>query len=144
MDDTSAWGDRSGWRRAGARSIRAAGAAAILACVACGADLSGPDPDTGLLIEVRKSPIVPVVREGEDDSAPVGNAEVRIRGLDRGGSLAVRTGPDGTVRVALRPGRYELEVIECPGALSLPSPQEAGVVGGRIDPALFICDTGIR
>ncbi|MFV1986852.1 MAG: hypothetical protein ACC682_06205 [Gemmatimonadota bacterium] len=109
----------------------------------CGASIVGNDFDTGLTVLVLRGPIEPVATEGEPDSEPVEGATVRIRGVD-GGSTEVRTRSDGTVVVLLLPGRYDVEVRDCPNAMSLPAPAAVDIVAGRIETIAFDCDTGIR
>ncbi len=117
---------------------------ATLLLIACGSSILGTDPDTGFDILVTRGPIQPVAREGEDNSAPVGDATVRIRRTDGPGDARVRTDEDGTVRALLIPGTYRVEVRDCPGAMSLPSPQDAVVSPGELTSLEFSCDTGIR
>jgi hypothetical protein len=112
--------------------------------IACGSSILGTDPDTGFDILVTRGPIQPVAQEGEDNSAPVGDAVVRIRRTDGSGDARVRTEEDGTVRVLLIPGVYRVEVRDCPGAMSLPSPLDGTVNQGELTPIEFSCDTGIR
>ena len=109
----------------------------------CGSSILGDDPATAIAVSVRKSPIQPVPREGEDNSAPVAGALVRVR-AEGGGQLDRRTAADGTVRVPLAPGRYEVEVRECPGALALPPPAAVSVTRGHEEALTLMCDTGIR
>lgn len=135
------------WPRAGrpAPAVAVLGALIVSALMAgCGTSLLGEDPDTALLVEVSRGPIEPVAREGQENSAPVAGALVRIRADDRGGQLDRRTGPDGRVRVPLDPGRYEVEVLDCPGAVSLPAPASVIVAEGREEALALVCDTGIR
>lgn len=110
----------------------------------CGNSILGTDPDTGLDVEVRKGPIDPVARPGEDNSAPVEDARVRIRRIDGDGKLRVHTDADGRARVPLGPGTYEITVEACPGALGLPEPATAEVRSGETTPVRLVCDTGIR
>ncbi|MDH3735128.1 MAG: carboxypeptidase-like regulatory domain-containing protein [Gemmatimonadota bacterium] len=116
----------------------------VLAIPACTASITGDDPSTGLSITVLKGPIQPVAREGEDNSAPVEDATVRIRSSDGGGDAERRTGPDGSTRIPLKPGSYRIEVRECPGTLTLPTPEQADVQRGSLTPVVMMCDTGIR
>lgn len=111
---------------------------------ACSPSILGTDPDTGLNILVTRGPIRPVAREGEDNSAPVQDALVRIRRTDGSGDTGVRTGADGVVVVPVVPGTYRVEVRECPGALALPDPISVTVVAGELATLAFDCDTGIR
>lgn len=111
----------------------------------CGGGILGSDPSTGLLVQVRKGPIEPVVREGEEDnSAPVPDAVVEVRAVGRSGEARVRTDGAGEARVPLEPGRYVVEVAICPLALGLPGPETATVVAGSLTPVRLECDTGIR
>jgi len=109
----------------------------------CGSSILGGDPATAIAVEVMKSPIRPVAREGEDNSAPVAGALVRVR-AEGGGQLDRRTDAGGIARIPLAPGRYEVEVRECPGAMSLPSPEPVVVTAGHEEPLTLVCDTGIR
>ena len=122
-----------------------------LACVlvamlaaGCDASITGDDPSTGLVVTVSKGPTQPVAREGENNSAPVEDAAVRVTLVGSGGRIESRTDAEGVVRFALRPGRYGVEVRECPGALALPAPDEAEVRSGELTPISLVCDTGIR
>lgn len=109
----------------------------------CAGGLLGNDSDTGLDLQVTRSPIDPVEREGEPNFAPVAEAVVEVR-REGGGSARTMTDADGRVRLLLDPGRYAVEVEECPGALSLPRPAEATVEPGAFTPLRLDCDTGIR
>ena len=123
----------------------AAGLAALglAVLIGCSDSIVGDDPDTGLTVSVFKGPIQPVAREGEDNSAPVADALVRVT-APGGGHVEERTGPAGSVRINLAPGNYIVEVRECPGALSLPGPEETEVRSGLLADVLLMCDTGIR
>ncbi len=113
--------------------------------VACsGTTILGTDPGTGLIVTVRKGPIQPVAREGEENTAPVAGATVRIRLLASGERLTVTTGSDGRISTLLNPGAYEVRVVECPGALALPGPDTTLVVPGGFALVHLECDTGIR
>ena len=129
------------------RTVLSAAAGALSLCLAaagCADSIAGADPETGLRVEVRKGPIAPVGRPGEENSAPVEGARVRVRGAERGGSVEARTGADGTVRVLLVPARYRVTVEACPGALGLPDAVMSTVRPGEIADARLTCDTGIR
>ena len=114
-------------------------ASALLGCT----DILGSDPSTGLQVTVRKGPIEPVSRDGEDNSVPVDEAVVLIEGVD-GGSVRLSTGPTGLVRALLVPGDYIVTVKECPGAMGLPAPEPATVTSGSMVDVYLECDTGIR
>lgn len=116
--------------------------ASLVACA--GATILGTDPGTGLIVTVRKGPIQPVAREGEENTAPVAGATVQIRLLDAGGRLTVTTGSEGRISTLLKPGAYEVRVVECQGALALPDPDTTLVVPGGFALVRLECDTGIR
>lgn len=109
----------------------------------CAGSLLGTDPETGLDLQVTRSPIDPVEREGEPNFAPVADAVVEVR-KEGGGSARATTDADGQVRLVLDPGRYAVEVEECPGALAFPPPAEVTVEAGAFTPLRLDCDTGIR
>ncbi len=111
---------------------------------ACSPSILGTDPNTGFDILVTRGPIQPVAREGEDNSAPVEDALVLIRRTDASGDTRVRTDAAGNVIALLVPGDYQVEVRECPGAMSLPAPTAASVTPGELTALAFSCDTGIR
>ncbi len=119
-------------------------ALAALVVSSCTPSILGPDPDTGLSLLVVKGPIQPVVREGEVNSAPVAGAVVRIRDAGSTAETRVRTASDGRARISLRAGFYQVDVVECPGALALPPSVDTSVVAGRLTELEFDCDTGIR
>ncbi len=128
----------------GTLAWRSAGAAVALAMAGCGSSISGADPATGIDAIVLRGPIVPVAREGENDTAPVAGARVRVRATDGDGSAAATTGPAGRTRFDLRPGSYEVEVMVCPGALGLPEATPVALTVGTRMEVTLVCDTGIR
>lgn len=115
----------------------------IVSTAGCSGGILGSDPGTGLEVEVQLGPLNPVERPGEPNSAPVEDAIVEVRSAG-GGRVRVRTDVDGRVRVVLEPGDYVVEVLDCPGALSAPAPQEATVERGFFTEVRLDCDTGIR
>lgn len=133
---------RRGPRIRTACSVVALGAA--LAAAGCGTSIAGSDPDTGLDVTVLRGPIEPVAMEGEENSEPVPGARVRVTALGASGRVEGFTGSGGTAGFTLRPGAYEVEVLECPGALALPPPVEVTIVDGSRVPLSLECDTGIR
>ncbi|MGH7541342.1 MAG: carboxypeptidase-like regulatory domain-containing protein [Gemmatimonadota bacterium] len=110
----------------------------------CAPSILGTDPDTGISVLVLRGPISPVSGEGEENTAPVADALVRVREVDGSGTSRTRTGVDGRARLLLVPGRYRVDVVECPGALALPGPDTVTVAADRIEPLTLECDTGIR
>jgi hypothetical protein len=119
-------------------------ALALVVSATSGCDGFSAEAGTGLMrVEVRRGPLQPVAREGEEDSAQVANARVVVRA----GGRALRSGrtdTQGQLQLMLAAGVYTVEVTDCPGALSLPAPEEVGVSAeGRTDVTLE-CDTGIR
>ncbi len=131
--------------RSGRRAMRAVLflVAASAAATACSNDILGDDPNTGIDLTVVKGPIQPVVREGEDNTAPVEDAKVEFRRLD-GGRHTARTNALGEARVSLLPGTYVVTVLECPLTLALPDPDTVEVVSGQRQVLRQECDTGIR
>ena len=109
----------------------------------CAKDILGSDPSTGLAVTVRKGPIQPVAREGEDNSAPVDGAVVFIEAAS-GGDATLKTDADGTFHVLLKPGDYVVTVQVCPGTMALPDPVPATVRDGSMIDVSLECDTGIR
>lgn len=108
----------------------------------CAEGLLGGDPTTGLDLQVTRSPIDPVARQDEPNFEPVPGAVAEVR---RGGARTrVTTDDEGRIRLSLEPGAYTVEVRECPGALSLPSPAEVRVERGALTSLRLDCDTGIR
>lgn len=151
--DTSAGGAHSaprppGWWRTPdgrRRSIARRPSLAVLVVLAgCATSILGTDPDTGVDVAVRKGPIFPVVQPGQDDTAPVEDARVRIRPLGADGHAEARTDAGGMAGFALVAGTYEVAVLECPGTLALPAPDTAIVTAGERTVLTLVCDTGIR
>ena len=138
--------ERRNRRRARRRAIVRVAIATLAALLATSGTpgIFGPDPDTGFSLLVVKGPIQPVSREGEENTAPVAGAVVRIRDGRSAAEARVRTAADGRARVSVRAGFYRVAVIECPGALALPPPVDASVVAGSLTELEFDCDTGIR
>lgn len=116
----------------------------LLGLAACGESIVGDDPDTGVAALVLRGPIHPVVQGDEPDEAPVEGARLEIEDVTGAGRVTVATGPDGRVRVLLRPGRYAVAVRSCPGALTLPGEVDVPVVDGEVAELILLCDTGIR
>lgn len=110
----------------------------------CTGSILGDDPSTGLEVVVMRGPIRPVVMEGETNSEPVEGARVRVEGIGAGGRTEGRTDAAGGVDFQLLPGRYEVEVRDCPRAMSLPSPEIVEVQDGSTTTVVLDCDTGIR
>lgn len=127
-----------------AEHIRFAGPILALAAVGCAVSILGSDPRTGLDVAVRRGPLVPVEQPGVENSAPVGDASVRVRRVAETGSAEATTGVDGRVAFALAPDRYEITVRECPGALGLPRAETVRVSSGTRTGVTLLCDTGIR
>ena len=119
---------------------------AALVLAACGESMEAPDPDlqNGLAITVVRGPINPVSQPGEDNTAPVPDADLAILNSAGDELFLASTGADGTVRIALPVGRYAVEVRACPGALALPDRQPATVAEGEFTAVRLECDTGIR
>ena len=79
-----------------------------------------------------------------DNTAPVSGAQVTV---DDSGGQAVSSGitdNDGKVTFHLVQGQYEINVITCPGAISLPPPRDVTVANGSFNSVRMECDTGIR
>lgn len=120
--------------------LMAAGAGSACSSTA----IIGGDTGTGMIVRVFRGPIQPVAMEGEDNSAPVSGAVIVVEALNSGGRETLRTGSDGRVSANFRPGPYLITVTECPGALTLPEPEEAVVIAGGFALVRLDCDTGIR
>lgn len=103
---------------------------------------TGPDTGLSVRVSVRRGPIAPISREGEDNTAPVAGARVTVT---RGGLFVTTAGTDagGEATLTLQPGSYVATVTECPGALALPGPAAFAVAGDTTSVRLK-CDTGIR
>lgn len=103
------------------------------------------DPENGVTvtISVRRGPIAPVAQPGEDNTAPVGDAEVRIL-RDEARIELKYTGSTGLAEVVLEPGSYVARVTVCPGSLALPEPQPFTAAAGADNRVTLVCDTGIR
>lgn len=131
----------------GATSSRAVLPLAIAALLSATCSESGlsPDPDTGLDIRVLKGPIQPVEREGDPpNEAPVEDALVEVRTAAGREVARAVTDARGEARVDLAAGTYQIEVLRCPGAMSLPGPEEVDVPLGSYREVRLDCDTGIR
>lgn len=109
----------------------------------CSDGILGRDPETGLEVAVYRGPLNPVEIPGQPNSEPVAEATVQVRRQD-GGRLQQRTDLDGRIRVPLETGEYMVEVLTCPGALTLPGAAAATVERGRFTVLRLDCDTGIR
>jgi len=104
----------------------------------------GREEASGIAIQVVKGPIHPVEREGEENTAPVADAQIAVQRID--GDLFERATTDltGHARVEVPEGAYRVAVEECPGAMGLPPEQEVKVRDGFFTELRFACDTGIR
>ncbi len=103
------------------------------------------DPDNGVAvtISVRRGPIQPVEQPGQDNTAPVDNAEVRIL-RDEATIKVEDTGSNGLATVTLEPGRYVARITICPGSLAPPQPEPFTAGPGSDNRVTLVCDTGIR
>ena len=115
-----------------------------VAATACGSSILGTDVETGIEVLVMRGPLRPVAMEGEVNEEPVRGATVRVRGATGGGGAEAVTSADGLVALSLLPGEYRVDVIVCPGALSLPGEAPVSVEQGSIAAITLNCDTGIR
>lgn len=126
-------------------SAIAVGLTALVA--ACGDPLvpgSTADPLTGILVEVRRGPIMPVDRPGVDNTAPVGGARVVIATAVGIPVAELRTDSLGSAAVQVPPGDYRVATSTCPGAMREAAPAVVTVVADSISAARLVCDTGIR
>lgn len=116
-----------------------------LLCLSVIAAGCSSDPDNGVTvtISVRRGPVMPVEEPGEDNTEPVGDAEVRILRDDARIELKY-TGSTGLATVVLEPGSYVARVTVCPGSMSLPEPLPFSVTAGSDNRVTLVCDTGIR
>ena len=118
----------------------AVGLLALLLLPACNA---APSDGVPVTVEVRRGPIAPVAQEGTDNTAAVGDAEVRI--LHDNIRIDVeRTDGAGLAGFVLEPGSYEVRVTICPGTMALPAPESVVVQPAEPDTVTLVCDTGIR
>ena len=113
---------------------------ALLMLPACNA---APADGVPVTVEVRRGPIAPVEQDGTDNTAPVGDAEVRI--LHDNIRIDVeRTDGAGFADFVLEPGTYQVRVTICPGTMALPAPESLVVQPAESDTVTLVCDTGIR
>lgn len=125
--------------------LRACTAALLALCAACASQGEVLDPATGIEVRVLKAPTQPVVREGEDDSAPVAGAVVAIEPSAGGTMRRASTDSAGVVRLQVPAGTHRVSVEACPGAMSLPKQAElVSVSAGAYTAVTLVCDTGIR
>jgi len=104
---------------------------------------TGPDNGVTVTISVRRGPIMPLEQPGEDNTAPVDDAEVRILRDDARVALKY-TGSTGLATVVLEPGNYVARVTICPGSMALPEPQPFIAASDSDNRVTLVCDTGIR
>jgi len=95
---------------------------------------------------VVAGPTCPVVTEPPQpgcDERPVAAAVILVVSGDGNEVASLTSGPDGTFRVSLAPGRYRLEPRPVEGLMGT-APEQAFTVGDT-DPKLVVAyDTGIR
>ena len=91
-------------------------------------------------------PVDPVEIEGQPSAGrPIGGARIVVLDAQGDETAAATTEEDGTARILLAPGSYELRVVECPGAMSGPKENAmATVSAGAFTAIAFTCDSGIR
>jgi hypothetical protein len=122
---------------AAARLVIAAAAALVLTC---GAEASLPQ--SGRYGVVRKGPIAPVCRVGEQCDAP---AQVTLVFSRSGRDVARATSSrEGRYRVALAAGYYAVHTLERIGIGRNIRPANVHVRAGHVDRIDFSIDTGIR
>jgi hypothetical protein len=119
----------------------AAGVAVALALLPAAG--SGGATGSGLYGTVRKGPIRPVCRQGVPCDGPV--AKTMLVFSKSGREVArVRSTAQGTYRLALRPGYYDVRATVKIGLTKLPKPHAIHVRAGHWDRINLFFDTGIR
>jgi hypothetical protein len=118
-------------------------AAAAAALVLLPAGTSGGTTGSGLYGTVRKGPVKPVCQAGVPCDAPV--ARTMLVFSKAGTEVArVRATAQGTYRIALAPGYYDVRATVKIGVTRLPKPHAVHVRAGHWDRINLFFDTGIR
>ena len=119
----------------------AAGAAAVL--VLLPAATSGGATGSGLYGTVRRGPVKPVCQAGVTCDAPV--TKTMLVFSKSGKEIArVRSTAQGTYRIALQPGYYDVRATVKIGVTKLPKPHAIHVRRDHWDKIDLFFDTGIR
>jgi hypothetical protein len=105
---------------------------------------SSTDPSVGIAVEVRRGPIMPVDRPGEDNTAPVPGAKVVVTTASGIPVAELTTDSLGAAGASVPPGDYRIATATCPGAMREAAPVVVTVVADSISAARLVCDTGIR
>jgi hypothetical protein len=95
--------------------------------------------------EVRRGPMMPVERDGVDNTAPLSDAKIKVTNDDGRYLQTITSGPTGTFQVRLPAGAYVLEPL--PFSSTFPTPpqgQSVVVIAGATQSVRFDYDTGIR
>lgn len=125
-------------------SMRSAVAAGLLVLAGCASDaLLGPGAEQGIEGLVLIGPQCPV--QSLEDPCPdlPYEATIEVRERNGGTVVEVRSGPDGSFRVGLRPGWYTLRP-ESGDPFPVAGSQDVEVLAGRYAQVMVGFDTGIR
>jgi len=118
---------------------------AVVAALALGLLVASSSGSTGsgLYGTVRKGPIRPVCQQGVPCDGPV--ARTTLVFSKSGREVArVRSTAQGTYRLALEPGYYDITATAKVGLSKLPRPHAIHVRAGHWDRINLFFDTGIR
>lgn len=127
-----------------ARILRIAAGAAV-ALFLLPAVTSGGATGSGLYGTVRKGPVKPVCQAGVPCDAPVTKTMlVFVRSGFQLETVRVRSTAQGTYRIALQPGYYDVRATVKIGLTKLPKPHAIHVRAGHWDKINLFFDTGIR
>ena len=118
-------------------------AVALAVAALSGGSAGASTTSSGLWGVVMRGPITPVCAADQPCDQPAAN--VRLTFVRGGTAVAsIRTTRNGTYRLALAPGRYEVRLARRPAIGRGLSPTTVRVLRGRFSRVDFFIDTGIR
>jgi Carboxypeptidase regulatory-like domain len=115
--------------------------AAILLLVGCAR--AGGAADSGIEGRVLLGPQCPVVTEESPCPDRPVSAEVVAMRLEDRATFSIQSGSDGTFRLALPPGDYQVQALVTAGAM-FAKPSNVTVPPGEFVSVDVLLDTGIR
>lgn len=95
-------------------------------------------------VTVMRGPIDPAGGGDGEDEEPVEGARVVAHPFSGDFTRNGMTDRAGNIRFQVAPGRWQIFVEECPGAIHLPDERTVTVQPGGETSVRFTCDTGIR
>ena len=120
--------------------------AALLSALSASA--CGQPPEVGVEVSgvALAGPVCPVETDPPDPACvprPVVDAIV-LAVSGSGETVESRTGADGSFRIVLTPGRYEIAAQSVEGLMGIPPPLVIEVLEEPLDLGVLMYDTGIR